>query len=409
MGYYEQFKCAPCEHIGDLCEDLMKDSRSGELYKKILISLFAIKETLNRHFIISSLETFLQEQILKGCITKAVDLLEEKKVKEAWGVFSESKKKQVTTFESGLRLNTNLPALFNFLDNETNMIYTGISALDELRVCPARKEFYLLLGRSGTGKSRFLVHLGKYALLQRKKVLHVTLEMEEEKVRILYLQSLFSVSTKEATVMLPILKREGGELQGIVWEELLEKDRYLGSKKVRDMIKMRLTEPKWGNLIIKEFAEKTLSFPQLEAYLDNLFSFHNFTPDIILIDYPDLMDISPDNVRIETSNMYAKLRGLGKERNMAIVAVTQPNRLAEDVKLITRKHVSEDKTKIDISDNVLTLNRTAEEEEKGVARIYVDKSRNERGGNTVLVTQSFALGQFCLDSFLMRKQDYGKV
>jgi hypothetical protein len=43
----------------------------------------------------------------------------------------------------------------------------------------------------------------------------------------------------------------------------------------------------------------------LNAYLDGLERFHKITPDIIAVDYPDLMAIDSKNMRIDIGRTFA--------------------------------------------------------------------------------------------------------
>lgn len=403
LDYFARFEQAPNEHIADLCEDLLKDEEKGQFYKKILINIFSLKDSINKDFILSRLGEFTSKQNLKLAIVKAANLLQEEKTEEAWEVFSSNKKIPFTTFEQGLKL-SELDKIFHHFDSEEEIIYTGIKILDNLGVCPAYKELFLLTGRSGEGKTWFLINCVKFALLQRKKILHLTLEMPEHKIGLRYLQSLFSLSTKEAKQIIPVLKKkEDGTLLNIDYEELQD-NRNLKDLTVRKRIKEKLKKIRTNDLIIKEFPENYLTFSGLEAFLENLEAFYNFIPNVLVVDYPDLMFVNPTNVRIETGHIYKQLHGLVKKRHLAGIIVSQANRVAEDVTLITRKHLSEDISKVHVVDNHLTFNRTIKEREKGLARLFVEKGRNGGDGNTILITQNYGLGQFCLDSILMTKQ-----
>lgn len=122
---------------------------------------------------------------------------------------------------------------------------------------------------------------------------------------------------------------------------------------------------------------------------------------MLIVDYADLMYLDAAHLRVDTGRVYKELRGLAVEYNIAVVTASQANRVGESVKLLTRKHLAEDFSKVAISDNVVTYNQTVREAKLGLARLYVDKARNDRRGDTVLITQNYNSGQFCLDSALL--------
>lgn len=253
-----------------------------------------------------------------------------------------------------------------------------------------------------THNSWFLVHLAKYALLQRKKVLHITLELSERRLIQRYLQNFFGIASKNVDIQYynAIFETEkSGDLYKINLSKL--KDiKTLRDDGIIPYLKERMNKvlrPSTG-LIIKEFPTGSLSVNGLVRYLDNLEAYHNFIPDIILLDYLDLMSIDSDKMRIDLGRTGVELRGLAVERNLAMVTVAQTNRDAEGKAVITRKNLGEDFSKVKTSDVLVIYNQTYEEKERNLARLFFDKGRNSRDGETVLISQNYSIGQFCLDS-----------
>ena len=78
--------------------------------------------------------------------------------------------------------------------HEYDEFVTGIAVLDRRQVVPARGTLNILLGVTSHGKSWWLINLGKHALMHRKKVLHVTLELSAAEVQNRYLQNFFAVA-----------------------------------------------------------------------------------------------------------------------------------------------------------------------------------------------------------------------
>jgi hypothetical protein len=146
----------------------------------------------------------------------------------------------------------------------------------------------------------------------------------------------------------------------------------------------------------------------LEAYLDQLERFQNFVPDAIFLDYPDLMKHDSKNKRIELGELIERFRGVCAARNAAGITVSQGNRDAETAQTVTGGMVAEDISKLATVDACLTLSRTEMEEKLGLARILVEKARDQKDGMSILITQAYALGQFALDSTMLHG-DYWDV
>lgn len=151
-------------------------------------------------------------------------------------------------------------------------------------------------------------------------------------------------------------------------------------------------------LRIKRFPPDSLTVNGLLAYLDELERTH-FVPDLLAVDYPDRMKYNRDNTRLEMERIYEQLRGIARDRKMAVVTVSQANRLAINApKVIGNQHIAEAIGKVNVSDNIITYNQTADERTHGVARLFVAKGRKDVSGFLTLIGQSYQHGQFCPSS-----------
>jgi len=277
---------------------------------------------------------------------------------------------------------------------------------NKIGIGPTPGELLTILAATGRGKSWGLIYFGKYALLQRWRVLHLTLEMGESSVAMRYIQSFFSVARRESRVSHPIFDVDGeGRFKGF---DINEIDRpTLKDDGIQGYLKSKIKKmgSRW-QLVIKKFPTNSLTMAGLRAYLDQLEMIHFFIPDVIIVDYADLMHIDAANVRLETGQVYKDLRGLADERFCSVLTASQSNRLGEGVRLITLKHFAEDYSKAATSDVVLSYNQTPEEKMLNLARLFVAKNRDEESGRTVLLSQNYHTGQFCLDSCLMKLAEY---
>jgi hypothetical protein len=116
-----------------------------------------------------------------------------------------------------------------------------------------------------------------------------------------------------------------------------------------------------------------------------------------------LMDVNVRDYRISIGKLAQNLRGLASMRNFALMTVAQGNRLSKEAKQVTSNHVAEDWSIVATSDTFITYSQTDEEKNQGLARILVDKSRKSNDKWLALITQSYDMGQFCIDSEYMSK------
>jgi hypothetical protein len=156
------------------------------------------------------------------------------------------------------------------------------------------------------------------------------------------------------------------------------------------------------NIIIKEFPSGHLTVLQLRVYLDNLETSEKFVPDLLIVDYPDLLKLDKDNYRLDLDEAFKELRGLAVSRNIALAAVSQSHRSAAKAKQVGVENVAEAYSKIAHSDVVLTYTQTPAENKLGLARLHVAAGRNDKDKFTVVISQAYNTGQFIVDSSLMK-------
>lgn len=402
--FLDRHKTAAGDHLPDLFDDILesKDKSRARALRSLILDLRGTYDGLNKEYTLTRLDTFIRQQKLKQGIVEAASLLQNsddpESVAEAEQIITASMKSRLDLFEPGIRI-TDRRAL-DFLETKGCDFTLGIDELDRANLGPSRKELHLFVAPPKKGKTWWLVHIGKHGLLQKAKVCHVTLEMSEERMAQRYVQAFFAAAKKKGSY-----KRQGFELDElgrvVALDEVVTKPKLtFDQKKVRTTLVERFK--KWGTrldgLVIKQFPTGSLTVNQLGAYLDSLEASEQFTPDILIVDYADLMKVDSGNYRISLGQIYKDLRGLAVERNMALVTASQTNREGMSQSQITGANIAEDFSKIATADIVLTYNQTQFERALGLARIHVAHSRNDADQFTVLISQSYPTGQFSLES-----------
>lgn len=158
---------------------------------------------------------------------------------------------------------------------------------------------------TGVGKSITMCHFASSALMQRKNVLYITLEMSEERIAERIDANLLDVD---------INKIEG-----------LPKESY--SNKITDI--QRKTS---GKLIIKEYPPSTAHAGHFKHLLNELKIKKNFVPDIIIVDYLNICASQRYKSGSNTNsyNYYRavaeELRSLGVEFDVPVISAGQLNR-----------------------------------------------------------------------------------
>jgi len=401
--FLDQFGEPIREHLPDALENILSgsDKRKAQSYQRVVDNLFLSKDAINTTYVISKVHEFVRQQNLKGAVVRAVEAIEAGNLSEAEVELQKGLKSQSTVFELGLNM-ADASTAMAFMDTQDDGILTGIAELDKRGITPHPGELYLIIAPMKVGKTWGLIHFGKHAILQRKTVAHVTLEMSEMRCSQRYIQSLFSVTKREALIKVPMFKQDKlGRLTDIDYEEISRPT--FADANIRKTLTAKLKKElsKRAPLIIKQFPTASLTINELDAWLDGLERFHKVVPDVLIIDYPDLMKTDSKNLRVDLGIIFKELRGLAIRRNIAVVAATQGNRASMSAKVVNSDMVAEDVSKIATADNVITISRTEQEKKLGLARLYVSNARNEEDKFMVLISQCYAAGQFALDSVAM--------
>lgn len=403
IEYLDQYGETPKEHLPDLFADVLegRDERRSELYSKVIDNLYFLRDTINIDFILSKLRDFVREQRLKKAITDAARDLQEGSTDLAETTLNDVlKSKDLASFTPGLVLHSDPSRFVYSTTAPVDVLSMGIDYFDRIEFGPTRKELLTLLAPPNRGKSWGLVHIGKYGLLQRKRVLHITLEMSEARCAQRYLQALFSLTKRHPEVTYTVLEDVDGALAGFGEVELSRKT--LRDSGINQELMRRIKRlANRFKLVIKQFPTGQLTISGLHAYLDRLERQEGFIPDLILIDYADLMKVDSSRLRTDLGQIYKDIRGMGVERDTAMVTASQSNRSGEDAKILTLRHLGEDYSKAATSDMLLSYNQTMAERRMGLARLFVAKHRNDEVGSTIMVSQAYPMGQFVIDSKLM--------
>lgn len=406
--YIDKYKTPPKGHLADILEDKLNSDNKHEatLYVDVITSIHEASETINTEYVMAQLETFVRRQSLRSIavdLVKALQRDSEESLEEAEALIGSAQHQSLNLFDPGTRLSDKDKAL-QFLERDKHSFPIGIPELDRRGLGPTRKEVWLFIANAKRGKTWSLIQISKMALMQRLKVSHVTLEVSEEITTQRYFQAMFAMAKRPG--LLKTTKFEKDELGRITGFEnknitpvfTMADDDVREKLETRiDMWKDRLLK----NIIIKQFPTGALTVPKLKAYLDSLESTQQFVPDLLVVDYPDLMKLDASNYRLSLDAVYKDLRGMAIERNVALAIVSQSHRGAARATTVDADNVAEAYSKIAHADTVITYSQTKAEQQLGLARLYVAAARNDQDKFTVVISQQYGIGNFVVDSCLM--------
>jgi hypothetical protein len=404
IAYWRKQNRAPGVHTSDLFADILDDPKNKRraTFQRILRNMHQLSEGMNTQYVLQVLRDHTRVAQLKDGIFKAAEQLEQHEqlaIGDVEEIINELLRVREIGFEPGLRLR-DVDKVFDFLESQQSEFVTGIRELDRRHIVPARGQVQLWLAPTGRGKSWALGHVGKHALLQRKRVLHVSLEMRGEEVAQRYYQSLFSIPKHPGKIKISTFDQddETGKIEAYDYDTVkpvFSLDDRAARRRVKKLVAGFNKEKL---LVIKKFPMRSLTVNQLDAYLDTLEATENFIPDMLILDYIGVMKTDARDHRISLGRTFEDFHGLIERRNMAGVTAAQVSRAGAEAAFVKSTHVSEDWSLIHTTDTAVTYTATDDEESLGLARLFVAKGRQEKDKFGLVITQSYAMGQFCLQS-----------
>jgi len=354
--YYEDYHDIPKDlHLLECIKDFKGPKEDLSDYDDELHRINTMDASCIGHndFFLDLIEKFAQRAAMKEAITNSISLLKDDRmgdievlVRNALSINRNVDLGQayfndvLERFERSLKENAGnrFPLVFDSLSRELD---GGLSA----------KELAMVVAPPGVGKSLYLVNQGVQALMQNKKVLYVSLEMSEDKIAQRFDSVMTLIAQKKLKQSLGLLQKRLG----------IFNDKFPS-----------------GQLMIKEFPTGLANINDVRSLLVQLHNYEDFIPDVILIDYLELLRPTRDGLAEYQAQqrISEELRGLAVESNVLVWTATQTNRQGRAVKLITDSELADAYGKIRTCDYAISLNQSEEEFDDGQMRCYVMKSRN---------------------------------
>ena len=400
FNYIEKYSAPPAAHMYDIFEhELRRVDASAKLLKRRLAEMEHLSPHLQASYVIERLDTFIQLAQLRQAVDKANEALFNEDVEGAKMALVQQELQP--NFDTGIWLHKPEEVLSFLNVSEDDFFPSGIAELDSRGIHPRRKTIMVFIAPPKAGKSWYLINQGKACLARRKSVLHLTCENSKELTAKRYVQAMYAMSTYEINnLRVPVFDRLE---DGTVMPRLEARpDPLVVNEAQRKVLTTRLsglvTRPR---LLIKEFPSGTLTVPMIIAYMNMLVRVENFRPDLVIVDYPKQMKLGTKEYRLDLGRILIDLRGISSSHNCAMTTVMQGTRVSASAGTVTSGMIAEDYSVVGTADTIVTYSQTGEEKKIGTARILVDRAREAADSYMVMISQSYATGQFCLDSTFM--------
>jgi replicative DNA helicase len=152
-----------------------------------------------------------------------------------------------------------------------------------------------------------------------------------------------------------------------------------------------------GELIIKEYPMGKTTINTIESHIQKVKDL-GIEPDLILIDYIDLLSTRKRNVdrKGEIDDIYTSTKGLARELNLPIWSVSQVNRAGAKDDVIEGDKAAGSYDKMMITDLSISLSRKKEDKVNGTGRFHIMKNRYGMDGLTFQVDVNTSNGHIII-------------
>lgn len=362
LWYFQEYKDVPSMEV--FKKELQKIKSDETLKSSVVSSLKDVYKNLEASdikYVKDEYLEFCKQSTFKGAILKAADKLQT-------GNYDEIKSLVDKAMHAGQERNyghnwkIDIDKRLIHVARET--VATNWAVIDQIMDGGlAGGELGVIVAPPGMGKSWGLAALGKAALLNGKKVLHYTLELNENYLGLRY-----------DTL---ITGYEPNQVRNHVQD-------------VKDAI-----DKISGELIIKYYPTRSATTNTLRAHLERLLSV-GYVPDIIIVDYADLLRPTEkaDARYQELGITYEDLRGLGGEFKVPVWTASQSQRSSMNDDVIEADKVAESFNKVMTADFILSISRKLADKVSNTARIHIIKNRFGPDGITFPALVNFVEGKF---------------
>ncbi len=316
------------------------------------------RESTDLKFVQEQTIEFCRNQVIKQAIMDSVDLLEV-------GQYDQIKKIVDEAMKAGSDRDLGhvyIEGIEERLTKSTrDTIATGWDPIDEVMDGGLGKgELGVVVAPAGIGKTWCLQSMGANSVKNKLTVVHYTLELNQEYVGLRY-DTIFS-GTPTANI-----------------------------KFYKDEVKKKISQLK-GHLLIKYFPTKSATVQTLSSHLKQI-ELQGIKPDLVLVDYADILRGVGSEKRHILENIYEDLRGLAGEYELPIWTASQANRSSLEEAVIDATKVAEAYSKVMIADFVISVSRKVEDKIANTSRFHVIKNRFGIDGVTFPASMNTNIGK----------------
>jgi replicative DNA helicase len=450
--YFHSYGAAPKQYI----EDVYKESKDNfnedqqEILNTFLTNIskqYEQNTSFNVDYILDQATRYMRKQALELTTDKVRKLLDSGRIDKAEQEISGYKKvmKDLSEWVNPLDPVFIRDVIYSEMENE-DRLFTFPGALGRMAGWFERGTLVAVLAPMKRGKSFMLQEMAIHGILNRKRVVFISLEMRSKRIGRRIIKRITARKDTDGDFPFPCFdckKNQDGTCtkkertnKVKLLDENEKKPKFDKNLKYRPCTECRgdftFSVATWFTLKHKDKMTvkgavgkarglksmygdnfRMVSYPSYAANLSDIRNSiqklefaENFIPDIIIVDYADIL--KPEDGRLtdrreRLDETWKMLKNLADERACLVITASQSTRKSIDKRSVSQTDVAEDIRKLAHVDMMFALNQTAEEKREGVMRVGVLAHREDEFdlGTECIILQQRALGQTLLDSEIL--------
>lgn len=326
-----------------------------QIYAETKYKIEKTSETSLQHtekWFLPTIESFCRYKAIEDCILTGLDYIDtgragelERRIKDAVSISLTRDLGTDYFYDPYTRLEA--------MKDKSGYISTGWLSLDKKITGFVQGALNIFCAGSGVGKSLFLQNLAINWAFANMDVIYFSLELDENLV------------SNRLDMM--ITDMSNGEIFSNI-EHAALKIKAIG-KRIN------------GSITVKKLPEAGTTSNILRAYLKEYEIKTGKRPDVIIVDYLDLM--YPNNTKIDPSDLFVKdkftseeMRALAGEYNVLLATASQLNRNAVSQTEYDPSHIAGGISKLSTADNLFAIFSTMSMKEQGKMNLQLLKTRS---------------------------------
>lgn len=406
IEYYQKYQEAPGKTIQDIYRSKRKAIEDEEDTDSIAEFLSALSKDYEQKVNVD----YTIEQAVKYLKIRSLEILKELldySIINGDPVKGENFISQFKRVEKGLGEGVSIlrdtGEVIDAFFEEEESLFQFPGALGKVAGKMGRGDFLAFLAPMKRGKTWYLWYSAETAMAYGNRVLFFSLEMTKKQIIRRGWMGLSGSPRHEEEVKIPYFEKEEDQFE---IKHRTEKRKGIDISKVGDFQKRLRRRYRKGDVKIIALPSKSVTVEDLRSYIENLDYYENYIPDVIIIDYADLLKSGDNSIKGDyrhvLDNIWSNLRRMAQERNALVITASQAGKITfkNDVK---EGDWAEDIRKMGHITCGLALNQTKKEAEEGIMRVsQIAIREGKQEFDQAVVLQCLSIGKPYLDSKLKK-------